>query len=217
MASTIFFVNLKGEEVVSRHFRNDISKQAMDAFRNQIVIAKATGQNPPVVRFEETTFCTLVTVICCGSNEVKSYRCFDIRIPLPEDTDIEELLGEQFTDESLMSNFTLLYEIFDETMDYGYPQNCAVDVLHLYVNNGTVLAKPQTGGAGAALTSQITGAIDWRREGLRYRRNQVHIDVLETVALLTSTTGTILRAEIHGKVMMKTQLTGMPECKSAQR
>ena len=37
--------------------------------------------------------------------------------------------------------------------------------------------------------------------------------MLETVALLTSTTGTILRAEIHGKVMMKTQLTGMPECK----
>ena len=56
MASTIFFVNLKGDEVVSRHFRNDISKQAMDAFRNKIVIAKATGQNPPVVRFEETTF-----------------------------------------------------------------------------------------------------------------------------------------------------------------
>jgi AP-2 complex subunit mu-1 len=215
MASTIFFVNLKGDEVVSRHFRNDISKQAMDAFRNKIVIAKATGQNPPVVRFEETTFLyirhsNLYVVAATKGNPnaalIFEYLYQKIRI-------LKSYLGEHFTDESLTSNFTLLYEIFDETMDYGYPQNCAVDVLHLYVNNGTVLAKPQTGGAGAALTSQITGAIDWRRDGLRYRRNQVYIDVMETVALLTSTTGAVLRAEIHGKVMMKTQLSGMPECK----
>jgi len=30
-------------------------------------------------------------------------------------------LGENFDDESLQSNFTLIYELFDETMDYGYP------------------------------------------------------------------------------------------------
>lgn len=35
----------------------------------------------------------------------------------------------------------------------------------------------------------------------------------ETVSLLTSANGTVLRAEVHGKVMMRTQLTGMPECK----
>jgi hypothetical protein len=63
------------------------------------------------------------------------------------------------------------------------------------------------------LTSQITGAIDWRRDGLRYRRNEVYIDVLETVSLLCAADGNVLRGEIHGKVMMKTQLTGMPECK----
>lgn len=33
MASTIFFVNQKGDEVVSRHYRNDVAKSAMDAFR----------------------------------------------------------------------------------------------------------------------------------------------------------------------------------------
>ena len=33
------------------------------------------------------------------------------------------------------------------------------------------------------------------------------------MSLLTSANGTVLRAEVHGKVMMRTQLTGMPECK----
>jgi AP-2 complex subunit mu-1 len=63
------------------------------------------------------------------------------------------------------------------------------------------------------LTSQITGAIDWRREGIRYKRNEVYLDVFESVNLLMSSTGTVLRNEVAGQVVMKTLLTGMPECK----
>jgi AP-2 complex subunit mu-1 len=63
------------------------------------------------------------------------------------------------------------------------------------------------------LTSQITGAIDWRREGIKYKRNEIYLDVFESVNLLMSSNGTILRNEVAGQVMMKTLLTGMPECK----
>lgn len=126
---------------------------------------------------------------------------------------LKSYLGDDFTDEAVQSNFTLIYELFDETMDYGYPQNCAVDVLKLYINEGNLRSSSAETKTGAALTSQITGAIDWRREGLRYRSNEIYIDVQETVTLLTSTTGQVLRAEIVGKVMMKALLTGMPECK----
>jgi len=41
----------------------------------------------------------------------------------------------------------------------------------------------------------------------------VYIDVLESVSLLLSNTGNILRNEVIGQVMMNTKLTGMPECK----
>jgi AP-2 complex subunit mu-1 len=122
-------------------------------------------------------------------------------------------LGEKFTDETLHANFTLIYELMDETMDYGYPQNCTIDVLKLYINQGEARQNLQALQTGAQLTSQITGAIDWRREGIRYRSNEVYIDVQETITLLASTTGVVLRGEIAGRVMMKTLLTGMPECK----
>lgn len=121
-------------------------------------------------------------------------------------------LGDKFNDESVQANFTLIYELMDETMDNGYPQNCAIDVLQLYINLGDVLER-QVNASGTALTSQITGAIDWRREGLKYRKNEVHIDVHEIVTLHTSISGQVLRAELNGKVLMKSQLTGMPECK----
>jgi AP-2 complex subunit mu-1 len=125
---------------------------------------------------------------------------------------LKSYLGENFTDEDIKANFTLIYELCDETMDYGYPQNCAIDVLRLYINLGAQVERSSST-SGTALTSQITGAIDWRREGIKYRRNEVYIDVHETVTLVTSISGQVLRAELVGKVLMKSQLSGMPECK----
>ncbi len=126
---------------------------------------------------------------------------------------LKSYLGDKFDDASVRSNFTLLFELFDETMDYGNPQNCAIDVLRLYIRQGNQREIAASGESGAALTSQITGAIDWRRDGLRYRKNEVYIDVNETVSLLTTGDGNVLRSDIHGKVILKTQLSGMPECK----
>ena len=124
---------------------------------------------------------------------------------------LKAYLGEEFDENSMRNNMTLIYELMDETMDFGYPQNCAVDVLRLYINLGNV--RPQDEPEPSQLTSQITGAIDWRREGIRYKKNEVYIDVLESVNLLLSSTGNILRNEVTGRVQMSTKLTGMPECK----
>uniref|UniRef100_A0A7S4HKP2 MHD domain-containing protein n=3 Tax=Odontella aurita TaxID=265563 RepID=A0A7S4HKP2_9STRA len=124
---------------------------------------------------------------------------------------LKAYLGEEFDENSMRNNMTLIYELMDETMDFGYPQNCAVDVLRLYINLGNV--RPQDEPEPSQLTSQITGAIDWRREGIRYKKNEVYIDVLESVNLLLSSTGNVLRNEVTGQVQMNTKLTGMPECK----
>lgn len=63
------------------------------------------------------------------------------------------------------------------------------------------------------LTSQITGQIDWRRDGIRYRKNEVYIDVLESVNILMSATGAVLRSDVTGQIVMKALLSGWPECK----
>ena len=101
----------------------------------------------------------------------------------------------------------------DEMMDNGYPQVCALENLKQFISGGELLTNALTKQSGTQLTSQITGTIDWRTEGLKYRKNEVHIEVIETVTLVVSAIGQILRAEILGKVMMKTALSGMPECK----
>jgi AP-2 complex subunit mu-1 len=179
----------------------------------QVIAAKETGAQAPVKRIDNCSFLytrhlNMYFVALTRSNVnpalVFEYLFQKIRI-------LKAYLGDDFDENSMRNNMTLIYELMDETMDFGYPQNCAVDVLRLYINLGTT--RPEDEPEPSQLTSQITGAIDWRREGIKYRKNAVYIDVLESVNLLLSTTGNILRNEVTGVVMVNTKLTGMPECK----
>ncbi|XP_078023565.1 uncharacterized protein LOC117260372 [Epinephelus lanceolatus] len=57
------------------------------------------------------------------------------------------------------------------------------------------------------------GQIGWRREGIKDRRNKLLLDVLESVNLFLSPQGQVLSAHLSGHVVMKSYLSGMPECK----
>jgi AP-2 complex subunit mu-1 len=63
------------------------------------------------------------------------------------------------------------------------------------------------------ITVRATGAISWRAEDIKYRRNEVFIDIIESINVLLSSRGTVLKADVFGRVAVKTQLSGMPECK----
>ena len=57
----------------------------------------------------------------------------------------------------------------------------------------------------------VTNAVSWRSEGIRYRKNEVFLDVIESVNLLVNANGHVVRSEIVGTIKMKCYLSGMPE------
>ena len=74
------------------------------------------------------------------------------------------------------------------------------------------------------ITIQATGAMSYRRSDIKYRRNEAFVDVIENVNLLMSATGysplirllisgTSLRADVSGQIMMRAYLSGTPECR----
>ena len=159
MASCIFFVNQKGEEVVSRHYRSDVSKVVIDLFRSKVIRGvsrmtifhgsrfyvllfhspgKLTGQSPPVALVDGTSFLYIrhKNMFLCGATRRNPNPALILEFLFQKLRILKSYLGDDFTDENVKGNFTLIYELFDETMDYGYPQNCAVDVLKLYINQG---------------------------------------------------------------------------------
>ena len=118
-----------------------------------------------------------------------------------------------FTEESIRNNFVLIYELLDEVLDYGYPQNCSTDVLKLYITQTGDKTASAERAASQAVTIQATGAISWRKEGIKYRKNELFIDVVEHCNLMMSSKGTILRNDVSGVILVKCYLSGTPECK----
>jgi AP-2 complex subunit mu-1 len=99
-----------------------------------------------------------------------------------------------------------------EILDFGYPQNSDVGILKTYITQQGIKSA-QSKEETAQITNQVTGQIGWRREGIKYRRNELFLDVLEYVNLLMSPQGQVLSAHVAGKIVMKSYLSGMPECK----
>ena len=117
----------------------------------------------------------------------------------------------KISEENVKNNFVLIYELLDELLDFGYPQNTDTGILKTFITQQGI--KSASREEQAAITSQVTGQIGWRREGIKYRRNELFLDVIEYVNLLMSPQGQVLSAHVAGKVVMKSYLSGMPECK----
>jgi len=94
-------------------------------------------------------------------------------------------------------------------MDYGYPQNTDSDILKMVITQKGVQSESKQ----RNITVAATGVVNWRQQGIKYRKNELYIDVTEDVNLLMSAKGTILRSDVAGKVTLTCHLSGMPECK----
>ena len=104
--------------------------------------------------------------------------------------------------------------ISTEILDFGYPQNTETDTLKMYITTeGVKSAIANSPTDSSRITMQATGALSWRRSDIKYRKNEAFVDVIEDVNLLMSATGTVLRADVNGQIVMRAYLSGTPECK----
>lgn len=131
---------------------------------------------------------------------------------------------KELEEESIRDNFVIIYELMDEMMDFGYPQTTESKILQecvhalvsypllllielcRYITQESYKLEVQVRPPIA-----VTNAVSWRSEGIRYRKNEVFLDVIESVNLLVNANGNVVRSEILGAVKMKCYLSGMPE------
>jgi AP-2 complex subunit mu-1 len=56
MLSALFLINAKGEIIIYRLYRDDVSLSAANAFRLQVIAAKEAGASAPVRSIDGNTF-----------------------------------------------------------------------------------------------------------------------------------------------------------------
>lgn len=209
--SAIFILDSKGKVIVSRNYRGDIPMNVVEKFTKHITDDEENTLTP-IISDDGNTFLyithnglILMAVTKSNANALVVLN-FLYRI-----VEVFEDYFNQLNEESIRDNFVIMYELFDEMMDFGYPQCTEAKILqeficvqerHKYVV-GEIPKPPQA----------LTQSVSWRKEGIVHAKNEIFLDVVEKLNLLVSSNGTVLRSEVMGALKMKSFLSGMPELK----
>jgi len=185
-----------------------VSSRLADEFKNKILLTK--GECLPIQLLENASFVFIrhqkMYLVAITRSNCNAFLVLKFLTSIVE---VFESFFGTLDEDSLRNNFVVIYELLDEMMDYGYPQYTDPSILKELITQDSVRSEA----TARDVSTTITGVVSWRKPGIKYRKNELYIDVHEEVNMLTSAKGQVLRHDVSGKVMLKIQLSGMPDCK----
>jgi len=240
--SSVCALDLRGRLLLARDYRGDVSPRVAEAVAASLAAAdEEGGAAPPVgvldgvsyaaVRFSDVLFIALTRT---NANAAAALLFLHRLASL-----FDSFFGG-LTEETLRDNFVVAYELLDECMDAGHPQvrkrgrreaverrasTATRQPLPLLLpspqfTEGAILAEYIKTGADRSADAPpagpppaVTNAVSWRSEGVRHKKNEVFLDVVERVNLTLSAAGAVVRSDVAGALRMRAQLSGMPECR----
>ncbi|CAL6005487.1 Adaptin [Hexamita inflata] len=221
MISSCFVLNPRGETLALRQYRNDLPKEYLEVFINRAVFQEEMEGTfvPPIFEADGLVYAHIqhysLHYGCVTSQDANMFILIEYLNQLAK---VFDSYFEKATEDNLMENVNLVYELLDETMDYGYPQTLEPDVLKAFIQSGQVatlmdliMKKKQQRVQQAP--PAVTGMVSWRKEGVKYRVNEVYLDVVEQVDAISTLEGRILSQQIKGAFKMRSQLSGQPNLK----
>eukprot|EP00029_Vermamoeba_vermiformis_P002996 TRINITY_DN13360_c0_g1_i1.p1 TRINITY_DN13360_c0_g1~~TRINITY_DN13360_c0_g1_i1.p1 ORF type:complete len:432 (-),score=121.03 TRINITY_DN13360_c0_g1_i1:93-1388(-) len=212
MIYALFIITQKGDVLLNQIYRDGVSKGIAEAFRLQVVTSK--DQRSPLKQIGDTSFVHVrekdLYIVAVTKDNSDATGIFEVLYALIK---IFKSYFGSFDEESVRDNIVTVVEVVEEILDYGFPQTTDADSIKNLITTQSKAIKKAREEQISQITIQTTGQLPWRSIDLRYKRNEIYIDVIESVNLLMSTAGNILKADVTGQIMMKTQLSGMPECK----
>eukprot|EP00392_Amoebophrya_sp_AT5.2_P000472 g473.t1 len=132
MISSIVLVTQKGEILILRAYKDDVSRHEIQLFCDHIVAAKELKEKP-IHQIKDSYFLHVtsgeVTLVAATKDDVSTVLVFKLLYK------IVDLLKSYFapaasgnvgtpglTETQIHRHFVLIYELLDEVIDFGYPQ-----------------------------------------------------------------------------------------------
>ncbi|XP_054154417.1 AP-1 complex subunit mu-1-like [Oppia nitens] len=206
-SSAIYFLDLKGKVLISRNYRGDVDMNSIDKFIPILMEREEDGSLNPILRHNDINFAFIkFNNLYIVSVTKKNANIALIFAFLHKIVNVLVEYFKELEEESIRDNFVLIYELLDELMDFGYPQTTDGKILQEYITQESHKMEVQV-----RPPMTVTNAVSWRSEGIKYRKNEVFLDVIESVNLLANASGSVLQSEIVGSIKMRVYLSGMPE------
>ncbi|RNF05022.1 adaptor medium chain 1 [Trypanosoma rangeli] len=219
MASLFYILDSKGAPLICRSYRGDIVQDPPAVFQRRVLdeeefrvtpVFEEQGHTYCFIRVNDVFFMMVSKINTCPLQQIAfMHSC----------AQVFEGYFRHVSEETVVDNFVIVYELLDEMCDFGLPQYTEAKVLKEYITQEGLISHllPEEKLNVKALPPAVTGVgggTPWRMPGkYKYRRNEVFLDVVENVSLLASPEGETLSSEIVGQLKMRVRLSGMPTLK----
>lgn len=225
--SQLYVLSPRGDSIIFRDFRHDVSKSTTEIFFRNCRFWKGkqgvAGEAPPVFNLDGINY------LYIKKNGL--YFVFTTRENVSPSLGIELLtrLTKLFKDycgilseESIRTNFILIYELIDEIMDFGYPQGTNTEQVKSFVFNEPIIVKsakapglkiPEINSKTTPSTS-VDKPIQYKEKSGK-KKNEIFVDIFEKISITFNANGYILNSAIDGTIQMKSYLAGNPELRLA--
>ena len=206
--SAIYFLDKKGRPIIFRNYRGEVTQDISSNFQKKVLELEESNMKP-LFSINDVHYCWIryknIYIVAVSKRNPDICMVFFFLKRL-----IDLLIGyfNVLEDESIRDNFVLIYELLDEIMDHGYPQNTDAKLLKEYIKTSSFRLAVKKKITTEVINNQVS-----RAPGIKYQVNQAFVDVTERVSSLISHKGEMLRSDIIGVITMKTMLSGMPVLK----
>jgi len=227
--SQLYVLSPRGDCIIYRDFRHDVSKSTVEIFFRNCKFWNGKNQEaPPVFNIDGINY------LYIKKNGL--FFVFTTRDNVSPSLGLELLtrLTKLFKDycgvlseESIRTNFILVYELLDEIIDFGYPQVSNTEQIKSFVFNAPILVKSSVPSASAIAgkmfdvnpkttpSTSVDKPINYIEKSGKKQKNEIFVDIYERISITFNTNGYILNSSIDGTIQMKSYLAGNPELKLA--
>jgi len=123
------------------------------------------------------------------------------------------------TEEAIRKNFVLIYEILDESLDFGYPQLTSTELVKPFIVNEPVAVDTvrniMSFNPSNILVGSNTTPSSANQRPITSKKNEIFVDIFEKISILFNASGYVINSSIEGCIQMKSYLHGNPPLKVA--
>eukprot|EP00762_Andalucia_godoyi_P000103 ANDGO_02260.mRNA.1 AP-4 complex subunit mu len=228
MISQFFVLSRRGDIIIFRDYRGDVTKKSSEVFFRNIHQRSSTEavNAAPVFSVDGVSFMFsrksgmyFVITTRCNMSPVFGFEVINRITRIIRD--YTGILSE----DAVRKNFVLIYELADEVIDFGYPQEMSTENLKSLVFNEPVESEGQQSSALASAMDKLRigekktassssaqrSVIGSAEKEKKPNANELFVDILEKLHATFDGTGKLQNSYIEGSIIMRSFLSGSPE------
>lgn len=217
MIQSFFLISNTGEVLIEKHWRGITSRSVCDFFWDEVNKYETREEMPPVVATSKYYLISIyrddIFLLVTSTGETQPllsieflHRVFDI---------FEEYFGS-VDETTIKENFSTVYQLLEEMMDYGHPLTTEPNALKAMIKPLSVISRITSSITGSAQVSDMLpdGTISnmpWRKTGVKYTQNEIYLDIIEEIDAIIDRHGLIISSEVSGVIAANSKLSGVPD------